>query len=227
MDISCCCLHCLLSSLFVVYSLCTMHAAPCSNFLLKCEVFHLGRQDHNAVITLILLNKWFNFRFIINLLVVNILSSCMYLPLVMLDLLVSPSPSSPEEDSVSVMAQCVLSVTVSHWIASLSMLSTLAIAVDQYLAILHALRYHHHMTRLRSSLSLCSVWVINCVNALTSTGLLTALAREPTILWRCCADRSHLPGDKHGYHHCHCGHHLLHPLPAADRDIFKDIHGSS
>ena len=128
----------------------------------------------------------------------NILSSCMYLPLVMLDLLVSPSPpSSPEEDSVSVLAQCVLSVTVSHWIAGLSMLSTLAIAVDQYLAILHALRYHHHMTRLRSSLSLCSVWVISCVTALTSTGLLTTPARGSTILWSCCADKSHLQGDKY------------------------------
>eukprot|EP00090_Calanus_glacialis_P008587 TRINITY_DN16931_c0_g1_i1.p1 TRINITY_DN16931_c0_g1~~TRINITY_DN16931_c0_g1_i1.p1 ORF type:complete len:570 (-),score=92.77 TRINITY_DN16931_c0_g1_i1:183-1892(-) len=136
-------------------------------------------------------------RFIINLLVVNILSSCMFLPLVMLDLLVSPSPSSSlEHDSVSVMAQCVLSVTVSQWIAGLSMLSTLAIAVDQYLAILHALRYHHHMTRLRSSLSLGSVWVLSCVTALSSTCLLTVPARETALLWSCCA-AAHLPSDKH------------------------------
>jgi hypothetical protein len=130
-------------------------------------------------------------RFIINLLVVNILSSCMYLPLVMLDLLVSPSAGS-----VSVLAQCVLSVAVSHWIAGLSMLSTLAIAVDQYLAILHALRYHHHMTRLRSSLSLGSVWVLSCVTALTSTYLLTTPARDTTVMWSCCAG-AHLQGGKH------------------------------
>merc|ERR1719232_1925070 len=74
-----------------------------------------------------------------NLLVVNILSSVLYLPLVMLDLVVVDSMG----------AQCVLSMTVSHMIASLSMLSTLAIAVDQYLAILHALRYHHLLHCLR------------------------------------------------------------------------------
>merc|ERR1712106_670421 len=53
------------------------------------------------------------------------------------------------------------------------------------------------MTRFRSSLSLCSVWVISCVTALSNTGLLTTPARGSTILWNCCADRSHLPGDKH------------------------------
>ena len=127
------------------------------------------------------------FRFIINLLIVNILSSCMYLPLVMLDLLISPTS---DQDSVSLTAQCLLSEAVSQWIAGLSMLSTLAIAVDQYLAILHALRYHHHMTRLRSSICLGSVWIVSCATALTST----LPGGETVILWSCCA-HAHLSRD--------------------------------
>ena len=75
-------------------------------------------------------------------------SCLLFLPLVTTDLVMSP---------VSLPGQCLLSEAVSHMIASLSLLSTLLIAVDHYLDILHGLRYHHHMTRLRSSLSLGSV----------------------------------------------------------------------
>merc|ERR1719232_886075 len=109
-----------------------------------------------------------------NLLVVNILSSVLYLPLVMLDLVVVDSMG----------AQCVLSMTVSHMIASLSMMSTLAIAVDQYLAVLHALRYHHHMTRIRSSMVLSCVWVIS-----TLTTSFTSYIPS-NMVWGCCADYS-------------------------------------
>jgi len=113
-------------------------------------------------------------RFIINILVVNILSCCMYLPLVLLDLLVPPEVSLE-------LSQCVLSLIVSHWIASLSLLSTLLIAVDQYLAILHALRYHHHMTRFRASISLTSVWIVGTVFSLVNN-----VSPDATELWNCC-----------------------------------------
>ena len=84
---------------------------------------------------------------------INLLSSLMLLPLVAMDL-VSP---------ISLPGQCVISEAVSHLIASLSLLSTLIIAMDQYLAIIHALRYHHHVTRLRSSLTLGIVWVLSSI----------------------------------------------------------------
>merc|ERR1719244_2084411 len=105
-------------------------------------------------------------------LMLNILSSVLYLPLVMLDLVVVDSMG----------AQCVLSMTVSHMIASLSMMSTLAIAVDQYLAILHALRYHHHITRIRSSLVLSNVWIMSSLTTFFTASL------PSTMMWGCCAE---------------------------------------
>jgi len=111
-------------------------------------------------------------RFIINLLVVNILSSVLYLPLVLLDLVVVDSMG----------AQCVLSMTVSHMIASLSMMATLAIAVDQYLAVLHALRYHHHMTRIRSSLMLSTVWIMSTITTSFTPFI------PSSMVWTCCED---------------------------------------
>ena len=91
---------------------------------------------------------------------------------------------------VSLAGQCLLSDAVSHLIASLSMLSTLLIAVDQYLAILHALRYHHHMTRLRSSLSLGTVWVLSCVITITT---LCIHHRDIAILWSSCEQADFSP----------------------------------
>ena len=50
-------------------------------------------------------------------------------------------------------------ILISNLIGSLSLLSTLLIAADQYLAILHALRYHNVMSKMRVSLSLAGVWL--------------------------------------------------------------------
>ena len=103
----------------------------------------------------------------------NLLSSLVFLPLVSVDLLLPPSPQP---------VLCLLSEAVSQLIASLSLLSTLLIAVDQYLAIIHALRYHHHITRLRSSLSLGLVWMLSSIIALLAVLL---PSKGPHILISC------------------------------------------
>jgi hypothetical protein len=56
------------------------------------------------------------FRFVMQLLLVNLLSCCMLLPLVLLEVLV-----------LSIPGQCILSESVSTWISSLSILCTLLI----------------------------------------------------------------------------------------------------
>ena len=103
----------------------------------------------------------------------NLLSSLVFLPLVSVDLLLPPSP---------LPVLCLLGEAVSHLVASLSLLSTLLIAVDQYLAIIHALRYHHHITRLRSSLSLGCVWMLSGTIALLAVLL---PSKRPHILSSC------------------------------------------
>ena len=61
----------------------------------------------------------FCFRFIINLLVVNMFSCLLFLPLVTMDLVMSPD---------SVPGQCLINEAVSHIIANLSLHFTLLIA---------------------------------------------------------------------------------------------------
>ena len=73
---------------------------------------------------------------IINLLLVNVSSTLLLLPLAALDT-VEPSQAT---------VQCLLSQAVSQVVASLSLLSTLLVAWDQYLAVLRPLRYHQHKT---------------------------------------------------------------------------------
>ena len=108
---------------------------------------------------------------IINLLLVNVASLLLLLPLVALDSL----PMGM--DSI----QCELSQAVSQMVASLSLLSTLLVAYDQYLAVLRPLRYHHHMTRTISSVLISSVWTISILSCLPSLFLTVS-----TPLWEVC-----------------------------------------
>ena len=111
-------------------------------------------------------------RFVMNLLAVNVVSSVLLLPLVALDQI---------EVEVVEAHQCLLSQTVLQGVASLSLLSVCILAVDQYLAVLRPLRYHHHMTRALSSLLISAVWALS---ALASGA--TALLPTPSPLWNCC-----------------------------------------
>ena len=109
---------------------------------------------------------------IINLLLVNVTSLLFLLPLIALDNL-----------PMSMMAslQCKLSQAVSQVVASLSLLSTLLVAYDQYLAVLRPLRYHHHMTRAISSALISSVWTISLLSSLPSLFI-----TSPSPLWQVC-----------------------------------------
>ena len=108
---------------------------------------------------------------IINLLLVNVTSLVLLLPLVALDSL----PTG------LVSLQCELSQAVSQMVAALSLLSTLLVAYDQYLAVLRPLRYHHHMTRAISSVLICSAWTISLLSCLPSLFL-----TMPSPLWQVC-----------------------------------------
>ena len=109
---------------------------------------------------------------IINLLLVNVSTTLLLLPLAALDTL-EPSQAT---------AQCLLCQAVSQVVASLSLLSTLLVAWDQYLAVLRPLRYHHHMTRTISSTLICSVWAVSCISCLPSL-----LLPVPSAVWHTCS----------------------------------------
>lgn len=111
---------------------------------------------------------------IINLLLVNVTSLLLLLPLVALD-------SLPKVGSMVSSVQCSLSQAISQVVAALSLLSTLLVAYDQYLAVLRPLRYHHHMTRAISSALISSVWTISLLSCLPSL-FLTA----PSPFWQVC-----------------------------------------
>ena len=115
---------------------------------------------------------------IINLLLVNVSSTLLLLPLAALDTL-EPSQAT---------AQCLLCQSVSQVVASLSLLSTLLVAWDQYLAVLRPLRYHHHMTRTISSTLICSVWSVSCISCLPSL-----LLPVPSAVWHTCSLHPPIP----------------------------------
>ena len=89
------------------------------------------------------------FRLVGNLLVVNLFSTLVLIPFVCLDLLgTGGRRREPVAGSFHRCSnQCFLEEFASSTIAAASLLSTLLIALDQYLAILFPLRYHHLLTR--------------------------------------------------------------------------------
>ena len=116
-------------------------------------------------------------RFVMNLLVVNLASSLLLLPLVALDL--SSSESLYQE-------QCLVSQAVSQAVASLSLLSTLLVGIDQYLAVIRPLRYHHHMTRTTATILLIGVWMVSSFEATSIFLLPSPSSNSP--LWNSCPD---------------------------------------
>ena len=121
-------------------------------------------------------------RFVMNLLVVNLASCLLLLPLVALDLAL---------DTSLYQEQCLVSQVVSQVVASLSLLSTLLVGIDQYLAVIRPLRYHHHMTRTTATFLLVAVWLTSILAA-TSLFLLPSPSPITSSLWQSCPDPPHL-----------------------------------
>ena len=111
--------------------------------------------------------------FVINLLAVNVTSCLVLLPLVALDSLPSLLPS---------LYQCQGSQASLQAISSLSLLSSLLVGWDQYLAVLRPLRYHHHMTRTIASVLIVVSWAVSLLSS-----LLPLLLSLPSPFWSSCS----------------------------------------
>ena len=78
------------------------------------------------------------FRFVGNLVVINLLSTILLIPLVCID--VTPPSLLLFGHYFNHPARCVVSKLASAWVSTSSVFGTLLIGVDQYLAIVYPLR---------------------------------------------------------------------------------------
>ena len=81
---------------------------------------------------------WPYFRFVGNLVVINLLSTILLIPLVCID--VTPPSLLLFGQYFNHPARCVVSKLASAWVSTSSVFGTLLIGVDQYLAIVYPLR---------------------------------------------------------------------------------------
>ena len=81
----------------------------------------------------------FAFRLVGNLLVVNLFSTLILIPLICMDII--PLGLWPRmQTSLNHPIRCLLSEFVSSWVSNASMVGTLLIGLDQYLAVMFPLR---------------------------------------------------------------------------------------
>ena len=76
------------------------------------------------------------FRFVGNLVAINLISTILFIPLICIDI----SPVLWIQWTCQPV-RCIISELVSSWVSASSILGTLLIGIDQYLAILFPLRY--------------------------------------------------------------------------------------
>ena len=117
-----------------------------------------------------IINVWpLSFRFLMNLVLANLLSGFIFLPIfVLTDILEFQYMQGG-------MRMCSIMRGISTLISTASVLSQFLICADQYLAVLYPLNYHRHINELRCKLLCISVWIIStCLsiaNACNVTGL--------------------------------------------------------
>ena len=107
------------------------------------------------------------FRFLMNLVAVNLVACTLLLPLLMVDTLM-PELIGARESHVTALCR----TTRSLWFvfSSASMFSQLLIAVDQHLAVVQSLHYHTRINERRCVAMSVSAWVVSIgLGALVAT----------------------------------------------------------
>ncbi|XP_034236793.1 D(4) dopamine receptor [Thrips palmi] len=123
-------------------------------------------------------------RFVMNLLVVNLVACASLLPLLLLDSATSMAGGS---------ALCSISEGVAAGYCTASILGVLLIAVDQYYAVVDPLRYHSKVDAVRSVAMLAAAWLCALL-----AGILGALEPRGAGLWASCGLRDLPDGDQDG-----------------------------
>ncbi|KAK5638122.1 hypothetical protein RI129_012417 [Pyrocoelia pectoralis] len=147
-------------------------------------------------------------RFTINLLVTNLLSSVLLIPLLIVDDTTTlQQPSAPDllfkeiiEETVdesrliindklqldivhtSNNTLCYVAQSTVGFVCTASILSVLLIGIDQYFAVIHSLRYHSYIDKLRSTILILSAWFVSVFFA-----ILSGLSQNASNLWQFCS----------------------------------------
>ncbi|XP_018330876.1 uncharacterized protein LOC108740873 isoform X2 [Agrilus planipennis] len=76
---------------------------------------------------------------------------------------------------------CYLAQSSTSLVCTASILSILLIAIDQYFAVIHSLRYHSYINKFRSGILIASSWLVSAIFA-----VLGALTGNESNIWRFC-----------------------------------------
>jgi len=126
--------------------------------LLICITFIIGTLLNTVLVILFFRRRGFRTlsnRFVLNLAVSNLFSLLLLTPLSLLD-----QTASSLLDTASFC--CVLTF-VATLVSTVILLSTLLIGIDQYLAIVHPLRYHNKINKRKVVGSCWLVWLISLI----------------------------------------------------------------
>lgn len=147
-------------------------------------------------------------RFTINLLVTNLLSSILLIPLLIVDntTLQQPAPDLLFKEIIEETVDqsrliineklqldvvhasnntlCYVAQSTVGFVCTASILSVLLIGVDQYFAVIHSLRYHSYIDKLRSTVLILSAWFVSVFFA-----ILSGLSQNASNLWQFCSRR--------------------------------------
>ncbi|XP_056641432.1 alpha-1D adrenergic receptor [Diorhabda sublineata] len=151
-------------------------------------------------------------RFIINLLVTNLLSSILLIPLLLVnqesysslstlptttvyseefrndptsntfEVIVSGNVLPIDQNGTNVL--CYFAQSTTSFICTASILSILLIGINQYFGVIHSLRYHFYINRCRSSVFIGISWSIALICA-----ILSSLTYSDSSMWHFCKNR--------------------------------------
>ncbi|XP_072157999.1 uncharacterized protein [Bemisia tabaci] len=134
-------------------------------------------------------------RFVINLLITNLVSCWTLLPLILVDNIWSSEQhqlatilqdgadgANPGALYASIM--CYVNQGISTGLCAASILSILLIGIDQYLAVVDPLRYHSRINQSRSGWMIAVVWLVSFL-----LGLLGSLIQNNKATFNVCAAR--------------------------------------
>lgn len=90
-------------------------------------------------------------------------------------------PVDPEEDEARM---CYFAQASTSFVCTASIFSILLIGINQYFGVIHSLRYHFYVNRVRASLFILSSWV-----AAIACSILSIVTYSDGSLWNFCSKR--------------------------------------
>ena len=125
-------------------------------------------------------NFIYYFRYVLSLVISNLISTFLLLPLSVLDVLAPISTIS-----ITTYHICTSLRALTTLVSCSSILGTVCIAIDRYFAVLDPLRYHERITKPRSTVMISLVWAVATIAAFLS-GIQHGFANT----WNSCANET-------------------------------------